>query len=147
MISHFSTSILSLTFFSFFSSHIFHSSTNHFTSTIPIFFCFFLFFTFSSSFCFCYSAFLYTGLHYLLYHSGHLIIFTSSIFQLIFGLCQTSHSMPKITPHFCLSITFISVLSLCPFVEYINFYCILNWVFLIKCSIYIPYIYWFFNFL
>ena len=42
-------------------------------------FCFFL----SSSFCFCYSNFLCFDLYYFSHLSGHLIIFTSSVFQLI----------------------------------------------------------------
>ena len=106
-------------------SQISYSSTTFFTSIIFSFFCFFFCFSvffscffsasslISSSFCFCYPDFLCFGLHYFPHSSGHLIIFTSPVFQLISGLWYASHSIPKITLHFCSLITYISVLSLC----------------------------------
>ena len=102
--------------------HIYHSSAILFMSIIFSFFCFVCFFSFFfffsshflpafsfafSSFCFCYPNFLC-----FLYSFRHLIILTSSVFQLISGLWHTSHGIPKITLHFCSPIISISVLSL-----------------------------------
>ena len=106
------------------SSHISYSSTTFFPSITFSFFCFFCF-SFSSCFfsassfasfyfCFCHSSFSCFGLHCLLYSSGHLIIFTSPVFQSISGLWRASHSIPKITIHFCPLIMSISVLFLYP---------------------------------
>ena len=68
----------------------------------------------SSSFCFYHPAFLCFGLHCLLHSSGHLVIFTFLVFQLISGLWWASYGIPKITLHFCSPITSISILSLYP---------------------------------
>ena len=113
---------------SFSSSQIYYSSIIFFTSIILFFFCFlFSFFScfffshfissssfFFFSFCFSHPNFSCFGLYCFLYFSGHLIIFTSSVLQLISGLWWASHSISKITLYSYFSITFISVLSLCP---------------------------------
>ena len=93
------------------SFQIFYSSTIFFTSII-FFSAFFSLFFPASSFCFCHPSFPCFGLYYFLHSSRHLVIFTSSIFQLISELWRASHSIPKITFHFCPPITSISVLSL-----------------------------------
>ena len=107
-----------------FSFQISQSSTTLFTFIVFSFFYFFFYcFTFSScffpassftssSFCFYYSGFPYFSLHCFSHSSGHLVILTSPIFQLISGLWQASHGMPKIICYFCPSIISISVLSL-----------------------------------
>ena len=56
---------------------------------------FFSFFFFP--FCLCHPSFPYFGLHYLPHFLKHLVIFTSSIFQLISGLWKVSHDILKIT--------------------------------------------------
>ena len=68
---------LFLFFFFFFSSSFFCSYFSYFFPFFPFF---------SSSFCFCYSNFLYFSLYYLLYFSEHLVIFTSPALQSISGL-------------------------------------------------------------
>ena len=105
---------------SFSSSQIYYSSIIFFTFIILFFFCFFFSHFISSSsffffsFCFSHPDFSYFGLYCFLHFSGHLIIFTSSVLQLISGLWWASHSISKITLYSYFSITFISVLSLCP---------------------------------
>ena len=54
----------------------------------------------SSFFCLCYSDFSCFGLHCFSHFSGHLIIFTSLVFQLISGLWHISYNISKITLHF-----------------------------------------------
>ena len=97
-------------------SHIFHPSTTFFTFiTLFLFGLFFFFFSFLffSSFCFYHPDFLYFSLYCLPYFTEHLVIFISSVLQLISELWHASHIISKITLHFCLPIIFISILSLC----------------------------------
>ena len=103
-----------------------HSSATLFTSIVFSFFGFFFFplsfsshflpaFSFaSSSFYFCHPDFSCFGLHCFPHSSGHLIIFTSSVFQSISRLWQANYGIPKITFHFYPPITSISVLFPCP---------------------------------
>jgi len=97
---------------------------------------------FSSFFCFYYFAFLCLNLYCLLYSSGHLIIFTSSVFQSISELWQANHSISKIILYFCLLITLISVLYslLMILVINIHFHSIFYWLFFVEYSIHILYI-------
>ena len=75
----------------------------------------FLFSFFSSfSFCFYQSNLLYLGLYCFPHSSRYLVIFTFSVLQSISGLWWANHSIPKIMFHFCPSIMFISIFSLCP---------------------------------
>jgi len=83
-------------------------------------FCFFFFFFFLLLlflllffFCLCHPSFLYFSLYCFLHFSGHLIIFTSLILQLILRLWQAYHGISKFTLYFCSQITLISILSLC----------------------------------
>ena len=106
-------------------SQISYSFTTFFTSIVLSCFCFFFLFSFfsscflptsslaSSSFCFCHHSFPCFGLHYFPYSSGHLIILTPPVLQLISGLWQASHDISKITIYFCPSMMLIFILSLC----------------------------------
>ena len=137
LITSFFASSLKFAAFSF-SSQIFYSSTIYFISIIFLIFCFccfllsflllllYLFSFFSSSavlplsFLFLafplslssFVCFFYTGLHYLLHFSRHLIIFTSLVFQSILELYCASHNIFRIIFHFCSLIMFISILFL-----------------------------------
>ena len=90
-------------------------------SLLPFFFSFFVFSSsfsafstfFSSSFYFYHPIFFCFGFYCFLYSFGHLVIFTSPIFQSISELWHISHSILKITFHFYSFITLISILSLC----------------------------------
>ena len=66
------------------SSLLSYSSATFFISIVSPFFCFL--FLFCLFFCFCYSDFPCFSIHCFLYSFGHLIIFTSPVFQLILGL-------------------------------------------------------------
>ena len=108
---------------SFSLSQISHSSATFLTSTVFPFFCFLFSFSShffpassfaSSSFCFFQPDFPCTSLYCLPHSSGHLIIFTFPVLQSISGLWHASHSIPKITVHFCPPIISISILSLYP---------------------------------
>ena len=66
-------------------------------------------FLFSSSFCFYHPDFPYFSLYCLPHFTEHLVIFTSSVLQLISELWYASHIISKITLHFCLPIIFFSI--------------------------------------
>ena len=93
ILSYFSLSLVFFLFLFSLASHFFPSSS-----------------FFSLSFCFCHSDFPCFGLYYLPHSFGHLVILTSPVLQLISGLWQASHSISKITFHFCsLILFFLSV--------------------------------------
>ena len=97
-----------------------------FISIILFLFFFFFSFFFSSSFssffsfffCFCYPDFPCFSLYCLPHSFKHLVILIFSVFQLISGLWWASYGISKITLHFCLLITSISVLSPCLYNKY-----------------------------
>ena len=71
-------------------------------------------FFYSFSFCFCYSGFVCFVFHYFPHSSGHLVIFTSPVFQSISRSWHANHGISNITLYFCPPIMSIFVLSLCP---------------------------------
>ena len=52
-------------------------------------------------FCFCHPGFVCFVFHYFSHSSGYLVIFTSSVFQLISELQHAKHGIPNIMLHFC----------------------------------------------
>ena len=95
--------------FLFYISH--HSATFFTFIILSLFGLFFFFFSFLffSSFCFYHPDFPYFSLYCLPHFTEHLVIFTSSVLQLISELWYASHIISKITLHFCLPIIFFSI--------------------------------------